>query len=241
MNLDYSRYYENWHTNDEEHFNLMTEHYLVFLTKYLKSIPKDASILEIGSGMGFCINALNQLGYKNCIGIDLDDGQVEKCQEKKLNIIKSDANTYFKSLENKIDIILMFDVLEHIQKNKIIPLLKNINSNLALNGKFICQTPNCYSIAGSAYLHVDFTHELSFSPYSLDFVLYNSGFTQISIEDENPIPNLTLKFLIRHPVYSYKLLKRKFARGIYKFILSEEIGSLTNVPLSANIVAIAKK
>jgi SAM-dependent methyltransferase len=241
MNYDYSRYYENWHEDTAEHFKSMIAYYKNLLEKILINIPKNVRILEIGSGMGFCLLALKEMGYNNIFGIDIDEMQTLKAKEKGLEIENISALDYFEKNSHLFDIVLMFDVLKHIEKKSIIPLLLKINTQLSTNGLLICQTPNCYSIAGSTFRYIDFTHEVSFSPYSLDFVLYNANFKDIQIQEQNKIPKFLWINLFIHPRSTIILLVRKFLRRLYQTMLSFEVGNLEGIPLSANIIAIARK
>ena len=239
--MGYSRYYNNRHNDSDEHCNLMIQQYKKILIQYLSAVPLSAKIMEIGSGMGFAMLALKELGYKNIVGVDLDEPQTLKAKKRGLDVFNVSAESYFKNAKEKFDVVLMFDVLEHIKKKDIIPLLSNIYSNLNSDGKLIVQTPNCYSLAGSAYRHGDFTHEISFSPYSLDFVLFNADFRNIKVSEVGSVPKLSCKKLVLHPKSFLKGLLKVFLRRLYKLMLSQEVGRLDGVPLSANIVAVAIK
>ncbi len=239
--MNYNRYYQHWHLDTDEHYEMMKNSYKILLRDYIADLPKNARILEIGSGMGFCMLALESLGFTNVVGVDLDTEQTQKAKGKGLNVHNMSVEKYFQEQNEQFDLILMFDVLEHLEKKNVIPILEEIHKYLNRSATLIIQTPNCYSIAGSAYRYIDFTHELSFSSYSLDFVLYNAGFENILIKEITSIQEFSIKQSLRYPRQALGAFKKRFARKLYRFLLSQEVGDLTNVPLSANIIAIAKK
>ena len=75
----------------------------------------------------------------------------------------------------------MNDVIEHIHKNKIIPILKLIYSSLPIGGTLIIKTPNLENPFCSYTRYSDFTHQIGFTGNSLVQVLKMSGFNDISI------------------------------------------------------------
>ena len=73
--LDYTRYYCNWHDGSEDDFNNEVKIHTSSLKPLLPE-SKSASILEIGCGMGFAIAAIKSLGYLDVEGMDADKGQI---------------------------------------------------------------------------------------------------------------------------------------------------------------------
>ena len=110
------------------------------------NIPKNAKILEVGCNYGSLIYNLSKLGYKNAQGIDVNSKAIKKGKSTYKKISKR-INHYsgnkipFKT--ESFDVILMFDVIEHIPR--IQDFLKNdVNRILKKGGTFIFQTPNKY-------------------------------------------------------------------------------------------------
>lgn len=240
--MDYEYYYRNWHDGSDEHFQRMVDAYKVFLLPYTQTIPADSRIVEIGSGVGYCLEALNQLGFSNVVGIELDKKMADKALKRGLNVINSSIQDYLTqdNVHMPTTLVLMFDVLEHVPKDDVLPLLKNIYSMLADDGVFLCQTPNCYSIAGSAFRYVDWTHVSSFSCYSFDALLHTAGFQSIRILDPAPILWPNIKQVIRNPLRAIPPFKKWIARKLFLFMLEQEVGKY-NGPISANMLAIAMK
>ena len=90
------------------------------------------NILDIGAGDGSLINALRKKGFKNVVGIDLEP--------KNESVIKGDAsNLKFKSAE--FDIVVLTEVIEHLNNEQIPKVLNEIFRVLHKNGKLIVTTP----------------------------------------------------------------------------------------------------
>jgi len=104
---------------------------------------KNLKILDVGCGGGIICEPLARLGAK-VTGIDFAPNNIKaaKIHSKKNKLrIKYVYNDIEKSnLDEKFDIILMFEVLEHLDNWK--KTIKNIKKNLNKNGKIIISTIN---------------------------------------------------------------------------------------------------
>ena len=104
---------------------------------------KNLKILDVGCGGGIVCEPLARLGAK-VTGIDFSPNNIKAAKihsEKnklKINYIYKDVEKL--KLEEKFDIILMFEVLEHLDNWK--KTIKNIKKNLNKNGKIIISTIN---------------------------------------------------------------------------------------------------
>ncbi|MFA4960232.1 MAG: class I SAM-dependent methyltransferase [Candidatus Pacearchaeota archaeon] len=164
------------------------------LNYFLKfNIPKTAKILDIGCNYGSLIYNLYKLGYKNVQGIDVNKDTVSK-GEKEYKEISKKINYYdgikipFKN--DSFDVILMFDVIEHIPDVKNF-LKKEIYRVLKKGGFFIFQTPNkIINIPWEIINKKSFTKWKSYhcslqTKRSLKTILRNSGFQKNVVEKGN--------------------------------------------------------
>jgi Predicted O-methyltransferase len=70
----------------------------------LSTIPKDGLILDSGCGDGVFLEELRREGYKNCLGIEIDEELYKVCVSKNLNVILGDFLTY--GFKEKFDLII---------------------------------------------------------------------------------------------------------------------------------------
>lgn len=156
-------------------------------TNYRKFFPsnKNLKILDIGCGMGHFLYYLKTNGYKNFIGIDLGEQQIDFCKKYIYdNVENVDALEYLKNKKNEFDIIVMNDLIEHIKKADVIKLLKEVNVSLKDEGKLIIKTPNMSNPFGMISRYQDFTHEAGYNEFSILYVLNASGFNKMSLFPE---------------------------------------------------------
>jgi 2-polyprenyl-3-methyl-5-hydroxy-6-metoxy-1,4-benzoquinol methylase len=115
------------------------------LQYFLKfSIQRDMRILDIGCSFGSLIYNLYVLGYRNVYGIDINQEMIKHGQNQ-YEEIACKIQTYdggkLPFEDEFFDVILMFDVIEHIAdidrfiKEEVYRVLKK-------DGVFIFQTPN---------------------------------------------------------------------------------------------------
>jgi len=88
--------------------------------EFLKDIPRDAKILEIGTNIGNQLFHLQSQGFINLYGIEIQDRAINyaKLRTDNLNIIKGDAlDIPFK--DGFFDLVFTSGVLIHISPNNI--------------------------------------------------------------------------------------------------------------------------
>ena len=104
---------------------------------------RNLKILDVGCGGGIICEPLSRLGAK-VTGIDFAPNNIiaakmhSKKNKLKINYINKDIEK--SKLDEKFDIILMFEVLEHLDNWK--KTIKNIKKNLNKNGLIIISTIN---------------------------------------------------------------------------------------------------
>lgn len=249
QDMDYQRHYSKWHSYNKSHIDSMKLYYYQLIKDYLP-YNKKQKILDIGCGMGFFLLMLRDHGYENIYGIEIDLKQVECCQNFDLNVIQvTDTIKYLKELNSEFSLITAFDVVEHFPVNKQIQLIKAIYNSLEDNGVFLCTVPNANSIIAPRWRYIDYTHHSSFTEHSLDFILFNGGFSHIEIF---PIDFFYQNFpvsigsIIFSPITSIKTFIRWTMLHYFRFLLRlqlyAEIGNeCWAIPLSLNILGVARK
>ena len=108
----------------------------------LENVDKCSNILEIGCGHGFLVNELKIAGFI-VDGIEISDSRreiaMEICQGNifNINLMRDNIPSH---MRQKYDVILLFQVLEHMINPK--KFLKNIKKLLRSDGKIIIEVPN---------------------------------------------------------------------------------------------------
>jgi 2-polyprenyl-3-methyl-5-hydroxy-6-metoxy-1,4-benzoquinol methylase len=103
-------------------------------------VTKELMILEVGSGLGYLVYALNQRGWK-AKGIDIS--QVAVDQARALygdHFVRDSIEEYSKYVYSTYDVVILTEVIEHIPN--ITEWLHSIDVLLKPGGEIIITTPN---------------------------------------------------------------------------------------------------
>lgn len=212
MSSNYKMHYEVYHpVNDLSHRLRMVDHYKEMVDSLLPK-DKNINILEIGSGFGFCLQAMGELGYKNITGIDISPemAQVSLKYGYPTTIIEDTLNFLEKINDNHFDIILLFDVLEHFKIEEIEPIIKKLFEKVVIGGRVIIQTPNANFIFASRMRYIDFTHTTIFTENTVDYLFKSAGFSSITyLNEQKKMPNLFGLYAKKNRIKFKEFLARK--------------------------------
>lgn len=222
--------WKNWRLNDFATLSRKDESYFKEITKKF-TLGENTNILEIGFGNGSFL----KFGKKyNCkiAGIEIIPELVTRAKD---NGYEAYTDLDEISVERKFDLIVMFDVLEHIQQNEIVEFLIKINNLLNDGGVLLLRTPNGSSPFGLTNQHGDITHCTVVTPPKLDFWAQNTGFNldlvggDPYIINEGKVSKVPSRF-IRRMVYL-------FVERLARWIFSPQSKGF----LSSNLFAVLRK
>ena len=208
--------FDNWKDYYFEYQKtLASSYYIPFLINNNVEL-KDKNILEIGCGNGGFISAFGEFS-DNCVGFDLKDLDWEKNNVKyrKLNVF--DDNLADK-IDSKFDIIILRDVIEHLDNSQTGKLFKQIKLMSNLNTLILITFPPFYSPFGlhqQALLKsiLRFIPYLSLIPKDLIKVLIEEDNNKDGIEellslyDSKKTISMFYKLVNRN---SYRIIDEKF-------------------------------
>lgn len=181
--------------DDESKLAFFREYTRVNYLQHLGNLDgNSAEILEIACNKGYLLAALHSLEFKKLFGVDLSPLDVEKAQQivPSAEISYADAFDYLDANVEKFDVIILKAVLEHIQKDQVIPLLDAIKSGLKPAGMVIVDVPNMDWLFAQHERYMDFTHEVGFTRESLAQVM-RQVFSSVHIERGKPVMGSGLK------------------------------------------------
>jgi 2-polyprenyl-3-methyl-5-hydroxy-6-metoxy-1,4-benzoquinol methylase len=104
--------------------------------RYIKHIGnyKNKKVLEIGCNKGFLLKTLQENGFNNLNGIDLSQSDLDIAQKRtSLDTLKKE-DLFIELKENKFDVIISKDVMEHVVKEKQEEFVKSVHQALNEGG-----------------------------------------------------------------------------------------------------------
>ena len=177
---------------------------------------KCESVLEIGSGIGligsYIRNKNKRIKY---LGVEIDKESYQKSQALKLNTINNDF-TIIKTVEESFDVIMLWEVLEHLQDLKL--FIQLAYEKLNKNGKIILSTPNYNKIYNYPEREKDALYQDK-PPVHLNFFTKENI---ITIFEKNQFVKCKVKEK-RFPYFNVK--NKNFYVGFIKSIFNKYNGS----------------
>ncbi|QOJ13737.1 MAG: methyltransferase domain-containing protein [Planctomycetia bacterium] len=128
-------------------------------------------VLEIGPGFGEFLTFCNRVGITDIDIIDRDAGVArhvaEKYNVRHLWIAEAEDLAPIRGELRRYDRIFLMQIMEHVRKSALIPLLRTLYAQLNAGGALIITVPNGGTPLGLVERYSDITHENVFSELSL--------------------------------------------------------------------------
>lgn len=173
---------------------------------------KEASILDLGCGHGAFVFFARKAGYSNVIGVDRSPEQVREAQRLGIEgVHEGDLIEVLRAMsDGSQDAVISFDVIEHFNKDEMLPLVDEVHRVLRKGGRWIVHVPNGESPFCGRIRYGDFTHEQIFTRQSISQLLLSSGFTDVRCFEDKPIVHGMKSALRRWMWEWFRLLLRLY-------------------------------
>ena len=157
------------------------------LSPYLPK-NKQARCLDIPCGFGNFLYFMEDKGYSNIQGVDLDAKQVELAALVDLPAVQGDAFQILSDEVSSFDQISSLDFIEHLDKDKVLEFLSLAYSALKPGGTIILRAPCGDGPFGAHDAWNDLTHQWGMTSNVVRTLLEMHGFKNVKILDERPQP-----------------------------------------------------
>ena len=159
----------NYKYSNQAYINELLKHdedYHNAALNFIKSgISHDAKILDYGCGTGNLVRILNEMGYSNVIGVDIDIDTIKmgRSGNKIENIYTLDE---FNLSNNNFDFVVSHHVIEHVED--VYSFLMTLSDLVKVNGVLLIVTPNYLNPKGYlSYIKSRVTNkELHLKPFN---------------------------------------------------------------------------
>lgn len=144
-------------------------------------------VLDIGCGRGEWLELLKELQIQ-AMGVDINSAMIELCTNRNLAAVQGDAIHYLTAQPaESYNMITGFQIVEHIDSDHLLQVLKETKRVLKPDGIAIFETPNPENlIVGACNFYMDPTHIRPIPPARLQFFAQSCGFKKVDILRVNP-------------------------------------------------------
>lgn len=211
----------------EETFRPRKAYIEKLISKYFPT-DRDAEILDLGCGHGAFLYFLRKTGYTRISGVDTSAEQISKAHGFGItSAVCRPASEHIAGLANEsIDRVLLFDILEHLERQELFDLLDEVYRVLRAGGVCLIHVPNGEGIFGMRIRFGDLTHVQAFTQNSARQLLTTVGFSQVQCFEEKPVVHGVVS-LIRRVLWFLGTLNIRLLlaaeTGFTKPILSENL------------------
>lgn len=181
IDLFYREFEDRFRGSREEILDRLRE-YVPHLTFLEERRFKDGIVVDLGCGRGEWLEILRSEGI-DAIGIDTNERQAQAAKELGLNVVISDAIEWMvQQKDRSVSLLSAMHVIEHMQFDQIVRLLKEAARILKPGGGILLETPNPESLIVGAYkFWFDPTHVRPYPPELISQLLESLGFEQIDV------------------------------------------------------------
>ena len=162
---------------------------LQFAYKYVGKIAKNKSILDFGCGGGYGTQYLSRFTAKRVIGYDINEFAVSSANQ----FFSQSKNLHFQSIlpSQKFDLIVSFQVVEHISSQQLKTYFNSIISHLNPGGKVFFATPNKLITSYKLKTPIFAFHTIEYTPKTF-YKLLHSYFKKVTISGQISQPTAKL-------------------------------------------------
>lgn len=203
-----------------------------------REFPEDRSarVLDLGCGDGALLRAAEAAGYRDLRGVDGAPGLVERAHELGSSFVEQGdlLETLRKSASATYDVVIAFDVLEHLEGEEQMQLADEAFRVLSQGGRLLVHVPNGESPFVGSVLFADATHVTAFTATSLRQILGAAGFSGLRLVEDRPVVH-GARSAVRHVLW-------RMIRGLIRALVAIETGSRgADSVFSRNLLAVASK
>ena len=164
----------------ENHFRGSVEKVKRNQWEYVKYFEGKKNVIDLGCGRGEFLELLKERGIE-AKGVDLYNEFAAVCQMNGLNVTCGDA-LHFLNTQQKVGGIFAAQLIEHLTINQLVELCRLAFEKLEEGAYIVMETPNptCLTIFSNAF-YVDPSHNKPIHPLTAEYILRQSGFSDIEI------------------------------------------------------------
>ena len=177
--------------------------------------------LDYGAGRGQGVRYLRARGFGEVEAYDPNPTLAAGLAQVADAVHQGPALEFLAGQRGRYGLILCKDVLEHLERDATLPVLRALLAALAPGGRLVLSVPHAVSFVGQTWRYGDFTHRTTFTAGSLRYVLEAAGARAIALHDPRfPVWGTRPRTLL------YRALKRGWHLALRAIYTLEDPGTV---------------
>ena len=191
------------------------------LGNWLDVTNKD--VVDLGSGTGELCKLAAAHGARKAVGVNMSQDEIDfaRTQVDAEFVLQDIADFLENQPESSVDCIYALNILEHLDKDKLLRVLEAAYRCLRPGGQLVAMVPNATSPFGGMTRYWDITHHNAFVPSSVLQLARTAGFGDAAeFRECGPVPYAmvsSVRFVlwqaIRLLIKGYLLIELASAKG----------------------------
>jgi len=131
------------------------------IAKLLSNIPRNARVIEVGSGFGGKMEMLRGLGFTDILGVEKNPDSVALSRSKGLTAVTLEEFEAHPPAE-KADLLILSHIIEHLPPYEVVDLMEYYLDHLRLGGHVLIISPVFHP-----HFYLDLDHVKPYYPQSI--------------------------------------------------------------------------
>ena len=158
------------------------------LADYVPLLASGSDVVDVGCGRGELLELLRQHGVV-ARGVDTNDGMVQLCRARGLDVEQGDALGYLeRQADGSVGGLAAIQVVEHFEPAYLLRFLEAAFHKMRPGAPMVLETinPACWMAFFETYIR-DVTHKQPLHPETLRYLVQTSGFTSVDVHFRSPV------------------------------------------------------
>jgi 2-polyprenyl-3-methyl-5-hydroxy-6-metoxy-1,4-benzoquinol methylase len=150
------------------------------LVPYVDLLRGHEPVLDAGCGRGELLDLLQE-GKIEAVGVDIDEGMIERSRQKGHSVEHADVVDYLEREKKTFGAIVAIHVIEHLPYEDLLRFLHLAREKLAPGGVLVVETVNPHSLQAFKTFWTDLTHRAPIFPEVASALATIQGFESVRI------------------------------------------------------------
>lgn len=148
------------------------------LLRMLEKMSRQVRVIDFGCGRGRNLAFLKQIGFVNCLGVDISQDMVQEAMQAGLDAVLPDELDK-RVPDGSADVVLLAHIIEHFRHEDLLKFLEGVFKKLKVGGMLIIATP-----LSTETFYNDFDHVRPYLPMGLN-MMFGQGAEQVQYQSRH--------------------------------------------------------